>query len=219
VTTKIALVGAPGSGKTELGVWLTGAEKYAWSGPFFKRAIFLDGYVERLRTRTDLELSHMAGYTGNFMIAFERLALETGIMNNYKPEYLFTAGTLLDTLCYAQLHGAHAPTQTGELARLQTAMNALGMFMTDTFDYNIVFRLHRKQRDDFPSWDNALDDIYPQALDMFFISYHDIPVDWPIEQQVTYVRETVDSWKRGQDGTQDGRDQSDSVEEGTPDSI
>lgn len=178
---KIALVGAPDSGKTAL------AERIAEAAQ--DKIVFdiLDGYVERYADETNIAVGHFASYITNLSVAFERLRQEdlkaalVGKSDGDEDLNLITCGTAIDSAIYASLVGsvaaAHAPEdrKRSEFARTSTTMHAFGMLIADTWDYDLTFYLPytNEYRDEHAGeWNTLLDLEYIGALIQFDIHTH-----------------------------------------------
>lgn len=131
---KIGIMGAPGSGKSKFAKDL---------GEAFG-LIAVDDYVQQLKDNTGLELGHWASYSENFMIAGVRMAEERQFKDTV------TAGTILDTLLYCAMKhditmGSKGAIQQAyersEYARVNSAMNAMGMMYTESWSYDLAFYL------------------------------------------------------------------------------
>src|SRR4051812_40126539 len=92
---RIALVGAPQSGKTELAKQLETA-----LSP--RKAVVVDDYVSELGNRTNLAFSHYANYLGNCQVAIARYNAECTAQ--LKQVAVITCGTVLETTVYSALH-------------------------------------------------------------------------------------------------------------------
>lgn len=137
---KIGIIGAPGSGKTNLA---QGIKKALDDKIDFD---IVDEYVGDLSDGTGLAFGHFAGYIGNLQVTFERLAREQESTRQY--EGTITCGTVVDSLIYAAMYSQlarQAPNQRAELARAATTMGAFGMIIYDTFDYDLSFYLPLSQ--------------------------------------------------------------------------
>lgn len=163
---KIALLGAPGSGKTKIARALS--KELSEFGPFK----IIDNYVPKLERRFDFAYGHFASYVPNLSVALERIGLENAAGENF-----ITCGTIFETISYLSLHitvaNRFAPEGQLELARAGATMSALGMMVADTFNYDYAFRLpYKKPQDD---WDGDLDVLIPQILEEFY--YYVSPLD------------------------------------------
>lgn len=171
---KIAILGAPGSGKTELAEAL--ANKFE-TGP----TGIVDGYVDRLSDENDLVYGHAAGFTGNLQVAFERIRAEqlsdahhTGINRR------ITCGTLVETILYTRLYaeGRFKVAPRSELQREMTrGLNTsaiYGQLVWDTWRYDHVFinpYTEAKAEEEGDSWNAMLNGDLIAGVEAFFIAH------------------------------------------------
>jgi hypothetical protein len=199
---KIAIIGAPGSGKTDVAVAL--ADKFP-TGP----TALVDGYVEELGNVTGFAYGHATGFTGNLQIAFERLRAEQYARQN---DRIITCGTLIETVLYTRLYAEGrinaAPNEEiiRELNRANNTAALYGQLIWDTWRYDYVFinRLPEAKRDD--SWTSILDSDLVPGLEAFFIEHQvlksEASVDEKAKQAYNYIvrqeskREDASSDKR-----------------------
>lgn len=113
---RIALLGAPGAGKTEVAKAL--ARNLTRDGlPVGGKWKVIDGYVDRLSARTGTTYGPYAGYLQNLQILCERLTLEDEAIN--QGYSIITCGSIYDTLTYTLLLNVVPPAD--ETARLSQA--------------------------------------------------------------------------------------------------
>jgi hypothetical protein len=159
---KIGVIGAPGSGKS----------KFAKDLAKTFDLTTVDNYVQRLKDTTDLELGYWASYSENFMIAGVRMAVERRYKNT------ITAGTILDTLLYCAMKhditssrgdAVQQALERSEYARVNSAMNAMGMMYTESWSYDLAFYLPLEK--DYLvrgiELDKVHDDEIPHLLEVF----------------------------------------------------
>ena len=160
---KVAIIGAPNAGKSELAKALQEAaqDKVKFD--------IVDDYVSHLSEETDTAYGHFAGYIGNFEVVFERLRQER--ISHLKNVNTITVGTVVDSMIYAahfsQFAAANATNARAEHARASTTMNMFGMLVADTYDYDLTFYLpysteYRQEHEG--EWDTLLDQEYISAL-------------------------------------------------------
>ena len=165
---KIALVGAPESGKTEV------AEELAALLDEGTVAV-VDDYVSKLSDATNIAFDHFAGYLNNLQVAFKRLEAEQEAATLDCP--VITCGTLMETTLYCTLHGQvvmSAPDTREkqiEFARGDTAGRTLALLVHDSWRYDHVFYLPYADERRDTSWNSILDTDLPSALEQFFIRY------------------------------------------------
>jgi hypothetical protein len=158
---KIGIIGAPGSGKSKFAKDL---------GKAYDLAI-VDNYVQHLKDNTNLELGYWASYSENFMIAGVRMAIE----HRYKNA--ITAGTILDTILYCaikhdiisyQNETVRQAAQISEYAKVNSAMNGMGMMYTESWLYDLAFYLPlEEQAVSKDSLNIVIDNEIPNLLEVF----------------------------------------------------
>jgi hypothetical protein len=171
---KIAILGAPGSGKTELAEAL--ANKFE-TGP----TGIVDGYVDRLSDETDLVFGHAAGFTGNLQIAFERIRAEQ-LSDAYHlgvPRRI-TCGTLVETILYTRLYAegrlkvAPRSELSHEMIRGQNTSAIFGQLIWDTWRYDHVFinpYSEAKAEEEGDSWNGMLNSDLISGVEAFFVAH------------------------------------------------
>lgn len=120
---KIGLIGAPGSGKSEL------AQQIAKE----KDLKVIDGYAENWRDRTKLAIGFTGGYLSTLGVALDRLIEEDRIKDDY-----VTAGTLVDSLMYTAMSSLTDPDPT-EFLRAKTYIETIAILFFDYWSYDHVF--------------------------------------------------------------------------------
>jgi hypothetical protein len=130
----ILLVGAPGSGKTDLAFDLAtaldqGEEFYS----------IVDEYAEDVRDQSNLAIGPYAGYIGNFLIAAERLKREVGHFKRGEP--YIVCGSLVETIVYFSVNGTSTPTDAVSYRKINTFMQMLGMTLVDMYAYGVCLYL------------------------------------------------------------------------------
>lgn len=141
----IALIGMPGSGKSELakaiGEKLDGTYEV------------VDGYAEEISLKGRLGLGMAASYFSNLAVAVNRVCSERGAMEN-KPKHIVVCGTHIETIAYASINGFINQQDDEQenalhIQRMQLFMRFLGMLVKDTFGYNHIFYLPSNSEDTF----------------------------------------------------------------------
>lgn len=136
----IALIGAPGSGKTKL------ANQIKRHHKDYK---IIDGYVPKFEKRTNIALSYLAPLVPNIMVAGERLALEHNARD--KTENVISCGTTVETIAYATLYSIAAMEHTSDkrtaAVRINATLDALLLF-TEAWYYHHVFYLPLPSNED-----------------------------------------------------------------------
>lgn len=190
-TLRIALVGAPGSGKSEL------ASKIALDGIERKSPVYvIDRYVESLSHEVDIAMGYLADYVPNLMCAMERFSRERRHAAQYIDVFpnRLTCGTVIESACYAAMRSAsEAETDSpmekkiGTL-RMETAMNMLSMVLAETWDYTHVFYLPLRQDHD-NEIDLRLDHSIRDALAMLGIDHTPLTDEDPALQALEVLKE------------------------------
>lgn len=162
---KIAILGAPGAGKSKL------ARRIVNRFPDEKWGI-IDGYVDKLSKRTGLEYGHFASYEQNLQVMTERWTLEAEAAHKGWP-HTITCGSIYETIIYCALHSQFSPivdvdAELRESIYGRSIMHALGAIENATTNYDIMFYLpwdesHVKKEEH--SWDNVLNLKIPEVLD------------------------------------------------------
>ncbi len=212
MTLRIALIGAPTSGKTEL------ADKLQTS--LLPRSLqIIDDYVEPLSKRTNQAFSHYANYIGNSQIALERFACELeaehGKNNDGGLGVRITCGTVVETTVYTalfSLYMAQSENRNFVDKRSQTHMNWLGVLSHDTWDYDCAFVL--PLADDAEAWSQVVEEHIPEAVESLGLKVTYLPQDKDEQlanalEEILAVEEANGSGVR--QGGSPGEDDSDSV--------
>lgn len=125
---RIAILGAPGSGKTELAEAL----KPKLEG----KTQIIDNYVEQIGAECDLAMGGEATYIGNLYVALGRYARERKARGCGCYANIITCGTLIESSVYATLNamtGMSKPDeQSANWTRITNFMNILGSIYQDT---------------------------------------------------------------------------------------
>lgn len=137
---KIAIIGAPGSGKTEL-VKLIGPQLGAtW--------ITLDEYAEKACDDIDYAPGTDGGYIANLAVALKRLGMErVADLDEFAFQYRITCGTLLETSVYSAMDFEITSKYQEEdeivnnTRRVEAVLKTLACLYADSFDYDLVFYL------------------------------------------------------------------------------
>lgn len=137
----VALIGTPGSGKSELASALardmiTKADK---------RVAVVDGYVPEIELRTDLAIGAITGYLGNFYVALDRYAHER--IARRDNEVVITCGTMIETSIYlamsfiamAKTLSEHEKTQAA--SKVDAILRMMAILYGDIVDYDQAFYL------------------------------------------------------------------------------
>jgi hypothetical protein len=177
---KIALLGAPGTGKSAiakravkiLNTLPLGDLIGDQTNPPGKQWKVIDGYVERLAKRTGLFQEELATIPQNLAVITERWVLEAEAQN--KHINTITCGSLYETIIYSSFTTLFTPMGEGSLVYdqlfNQVMMHALGALEGSTYDYDAIFWVPWTQEhfeSDQDSWNAVLNAKLPEALDGF----------------------------------------------------
>src|SRR5688500_751332 len=127
---KIAIVGAPGSGKTELAKALDEG---------LSNATIVDDYAEKIGRENDIAIGGDASYIGKLYVVLGRRALERKAEAD-GAKHTISCGTMIDSSVYATYEAVSGQTQF-HWVRVTNFMNLLGSLFQDTWRYDHVFVL------------------------------------------------------------------------------
>lgn len=180
---KIAIVGAPGSGKSELAVEI---EKLLQSKCSSCKIAIIDDYIDDIGREVDLAMDGQTTYVGNLYAMLGRFTLERKAESE-GAKHVITCGTMVDTGVYATRKAVEEQTQ---LAWIQNTnfMNIMGSLVRDTWRYDHVFVLSLDGSDPV-SVEGAIDRGVFMALSTFKIPF--VPLRGTLEEKVEKVRETI----------------------------
>lgn len=122
---KIGLIGAPGSGKSNLAEAI-----YDTLG-----LQIIDGYVDALEARSGYVLGRHGSYVMNIAVGIERHLREQEISDGF-----VTCGTMLDTVTYEAVKVQIAPDEADH-RRMTGGLVTLGCMVEDMTDYDHLFLL------------------------------------------------------------------------------
>lgn len=197
---RIAIVGAPGSGKSALANKIS--ERIP-PGPIvigdtsWPSGAIVDGYAQRLSDDTDIALGHFAGYTNNLQVAFERLRWERGAEAQARQTdrplaWMITCGTLIETVIYTGFHSKSILTAPDDVAqveilRAESVAYTLAQLTWDTWEYDYVFvnPLAEAERDQ--SWNSILDADLIKGLEAFFIDHVVLDPETSLDQRANHA--------------------------------
>lgn len=138
---KIAVLGAPGSGKSdfahELAELLQDPEESGMS------YLVLDGLVEDLRLTTGQEYGMLGNHIDDLQVVFKRLEWESA----WSVRSSITVGTVLDSSAHNFARVEHVSDSEVPLTqiKLQAIAATFGMLYTDTWDYDYAFLLGKPE--------------------------------------------------------------------------
>lgn len=140
--TKIAIIGAPGSGKSDLANEIGPQLGGTWT--------LCDDYAERACDEVDYVPGFNGGYISHLAVALKRIGIERS-----SPDFhIVTCGTLLETSVYAAMDLEVQENYASELEyqtvirRTEAVMKTLAVLFNDEFDYDYFFYLPNRQTDD-----------------------------------------------------------------------
>lgn len=187
---KIGIIGAPGSGKSELARKLAGAiERKKYLG----KVKVIDGYVDKLSRQTGFTYGYYATYEQNLQILFDRWTLEQ--IAAHRGQHTLTCGTIYETICYAAIHANQAAVRNDdqeEFLKGRTAMTAFGMIEADIFDYDALFYLPYDGKvlmEKGRSYDTVIDRKVPEVLQGHFKQA--LTLSGTVRENVKYATEVV----------------------------
>lgn len=171
---KIAIIGAPGSGKTAVG---DGIGKTLGNTPYG----LIDGYAERWAEDSHFALGLLGGYVVNVGIALERIKAERQCAAESNSP-IITCGSLLETATYASMSGVvsldHASEEAekeDQLRRIKATMNIFACLYIDTFHYDHVFYLPPRAVKE--PWNKDAVMTFDQNLQVAFQAFNLTPVE------------------------------------------
>lgn len=132
----IALVGAPGSGKTKLAHEL--ARK-------MDNTCVVDDYVQAVEERSEIHIGQIIDYVGNMMVIMERYALENKARGHH--DNVITCGTIFESSIYYTAHvlafrESSTEDQAMEYApRVDASLRMMACLYNDIMPYNHIFYL------------------------------------------------------------------------------
>jgi len=157
---KIALLGAPGSGKTTI------ARKFNRGRSYWH---VVDGYVEKLQRRTGFAFGADANFAQNLIVITERWMLEWEFYKNKLNT--ITCGTAYESFIYSALQTYFVSATETELVRDQRFLQVMGTFFSTLahvyYDYDALFFLPYdalKTESEQHSWHGVLNAKIPEVL-------------------------------------------------------
>lgn len=145
----IALIGAPGSGKSELGQRLV----ESLGGHNTERNVALvDNYVQAVERKAMIAVGPLSDYLGNMFVALERYGQER--RKRDWAETTITCGTLIETAVYMAMHFvslANILDDAGKSAagpQMEAVLRMLAVLYNDIFTYDYAFYLPPRQGDE-----------------------------------------------------------------------
>lgn len=149
----IALLGAPGSGKTELAFRL--------SDTFDGSTRVIDGYADYAVEDGEYEIGLNGGYMASMSIAIARYNEERIAGHKTKPDLMITCGTVIETAVYTAMHFERSLTlkntdeeKMEEAKRFQGCTSMLAVMFMDMFKYERAFYLPSLSKPEDDRWLN-----------------------------------------------------------------
>jgi energy-coupling factor transporter ATP-binding protein EcfA2 len=178
---RIALIGAPGSGKSELAK--------ALEDKLDGDVGIVDDYMDEVQEYSRFVLDEHATYIGNLYILLGRYAKERLIEEEVKSccDHLISCGTLVETTVYTSLEAVNHQDDV-HWVRVQNMMNIIGTFFQDTwrYDHTFVLQLPNPDTDDIAG---KVDRHLFMAINSFGIHY--TPIDGSLDERVAKVLEAI----------------------------
>lgn len=189
--TFVALIGVPGSGKSDLADRISG-----WYG-----MEVVDNYAQNLSADLDLALGPYSNYVTNLMVAMEREKAEHANRKDLDRDGV-TCGTLIESLAYAALlveyHNMQitTPMQQGIIARETVGSQVLSLMIQDMMRYHKYFYLKLAPAIEIPGqepkYDNytrSLDNAIGQIIQTLGVPVIEVRGD--LDTQMEVVKETL----------------------------
>lgn len=159
----IALIGAPGSGKTDLATALitrieAGEPKCEQCPP---NALGVDLYANEARDQGEYEIGLDGGYMANISVAVARYNNERIIGHRMKPKLMITCGTVIETAVYTAMNFERSlaikntdEEKMEEAKRFQGCTSMLAVMFMDMFKYERSFYLPSPTKPEDERWLN-----------------------------------------------------------------
>lgn len=158
---KLAILGAPGSGKTDFARELIGL----LAKGDYDRFWLIDNYVDDLRACTRLEYGGFGSHVDDLQVVFKRREWELA----WAHANTVTVGTVLDSTVHCFVRSDEAARNRREVSlkteHLRTIAGTFGLLYTDIWDYDYAFMLRYKGDD----WHSRMIDA---GLNDIITAYH-----------------------------------------------
>lgn len=171
---KIAILGVPGAGKTDLATTL--ADHFD--------LVTVDGYVEWVEEHYGWRLGRYASYAGSLALALERHARENAVQENF-----VTCGTMIETVTYQAAQQVDIEDDF-DWRRQSGALVVLGAMVEDMFTYDFVFYLPSGTTDNYLS---TIEQGLEEAIEVFAVPA--VAVVEPREDVAAWVIEWIEGTK------------------------
>jgi hypothetical protein len=183
---RIALIGAPTAGKTELAQRLKSALNE-------RKVAVVDDYIREVERRSNVVLSHYASYIGNVQAAIGRFEAER-LADSGEPDVVVTCGTLVENAIYVATlaftthsNAGDAPYRMANDARANLTMTWLGVLKHDLWNYDLVYYLPLVSND---RWNSVVDDHIPEAAEQMGVSYIELKAN-DLEFNVSLILQEI----------------------------
>jgi hypothetical protein len=165
---RIAIIGAPGAGKSDL------ANRLA---PYLKLHK-VDNYIDKLEKKTGIAMGYLADFVPQLMCAAERIEAEYYQMQRYSEDYVL-CGTTVESVAYIAIRAVDSLQYTEDkhaaTARAQAAIDAATLLLEHwNYDHVLYLPLSQSHEDD---WDKRLDRSIQEALAMLSIDHTPLTSD------------------------------------------
>jgi hypothetical protein len=184
---KIALIGAPGAGKSEIATRLSRNLNRDHKGKWK----VIDGYVDRLAERTGCEYGRDADYTHNAQVMCERWTLEAEAL--HQGFSTITCGSIYETILWsALLNSLDPPDEQQLIAAIDYArmcMTFFGAMEKVTFNYNCLFYVPWDAERKYHTWDAVINAKLPEVLEGQF--RYAVRLTGTTRQKVANALETI----------------------------
>lgn len=163
---KVALLGAPGSGKTKVGASLVRRLNHEFPRSFRLADCYVDALTHETGHTFGGDLTYDA-YRHNLQVLAQRWVIEDKW--THRGFHTITCGTIFESMIYSAAYSTRLHTITDEQLLMeesysaQVFMSMLGVMAARTFDYDALFYLPLEG--DSTPWGRVVDDKLPEVLE------------------------------------------------------